>query len=245
MAETASILSPNRRVLLPALEAGCSLAESITVPQIEAWRKANPEGVVISYVNTTAEVKAVTDCCCTSANAVKVVESYRNAPSILFLPDANLGRYVQHLTGIKMEIWDGACHVHSFITRELIHTLMAEYPQAEVLLHPESSCSWQMGIVNNPRVFIGSTTGMVKRVQSATAKQFIVATELGVMHQMRKVAPEKELIPVRNNSICGYMKYNTLERVATCLRTGAPEVKVSEELRIKAERSIRKMIEIG
>lgn len=245
MAETASILAPDRKVLLPALEAGCSLAESVTADQVRAWRESNPGGVVISYVNTSADVKAETDCCCTSANAVKVVERYRDASSILFLPDANLGRYVQARTGVKMEIWDGGCHVHAVFTRELLQQRMAEYPFAEVLVHPESAGAWRNGVINNPRVFVASTTGMIKRVAESTAQQFIVVTEEGVLHSMRKEAPAKEFIPIVASPICHHMKRNSLARLLSCLEQEAPEVKVDEAIRVRAEQAIRRMIAIG
>lgn len=245
MAETASILAQDRCVLLPALEAGCSLAESVTGAEVAAWRESHPGGVVISYVNTTAEVKAETDCCCTSANAVAVVEAYRDAPAILFLPDGNLGRYVMARTGIPMEIWDGACHVHTFFTRELLQRRMAEYPFAQVLVHPESPAASRKGIINNPRVFIGSTTGMIRRVAESEAEQFIVVTEEGVMHRMRQVAPGKELIRVTPDPICHHMKHNTLDRLLLCLENEAPRVQVPRDLAERAVRPIERMMQFG
>lgn len=245
MAETASVLAPDRRVLIPSLDAGCSLAESITGHDVAQWKAANPDGIVISYVNTTAEVKAYTDCCCTSANALLVVQQYADAKKILFLPDKNLGHYIMRKTGISMEIWDGACHVHDRFSEALIQARMAEYPEAEVLVHPESAGAWRDEIFGNPRVFIGSTTGMIKRAASSSAKQFLVVTEQGTLHQMQREAPGKELILVGPEAYCEYMKMMTLERVVRCLETGIHEVKVPVDIAKRAANSIERMLSIG
>lgn len=245
MAETASVLAQDKKVLLPDLAAGCSLAESITGADVAAWREEHPKGVVISYVNTTAEVKAYTDCCCTSANAVEVVEKYKDAPAILFLPDWNLGHYVQRKTGVKMEIWRGACHVHDMFTASRILQALAKYPDAEVLVHPESSGSATPEIADNPRVHIASTTGMIRRAAESACKRFVVVTEPGTLHKMQAAAPGKELIRISDDAECEYMKLATLESVYNALLQEQHEVRVPAALAKKALLSIERMIAIG
>lgn len=245
MAETASVLAQDKKVLLPDPEAGCSLAESITGADVAAWREAHPGGVVISYVNTTAEVKAYTDCCCTSANALEVVEKYRDAPAILFLPDWNLGHYVQRQTGVKMEIWRGACHVHDVFTASKILQAMAKYPDAEVLVHPESSGSSTPEIYGDPRVHITSTTGMIRRAAESNCERFVVVTERGTLHKMRAAAPGKELILISEDAECEHMKRATLEAVYAALVHEQHEVRVPAELARRAVASIERMIAIG
>lgn len=245
MAETASILAQDKTVLIPALNAGCSLAESITGSKLRAWRERNPEAVVISYVNTTAEVKAYTDCCCTSANAVQVVEHYRDAEKILFLPDWNLGHYIQLKTGIPMEIWRGDCFVHADFVTPRVKARMAEYPEAEVLIHPESPAAHDPELLKDPRVHIGSTSGMIANAQTATARQIIVATEVGTLHKMSQAAPDKELIPLTTGALCGHMKHATLEQVLNALQNNQYEVRVPSDLAARAKRSIDAMLAIG
>lgn len=245
MAETASILAQDKKVLLPDLAAGCSLAESITGADVAAWRERNPGGVVISYVNTTAEVKAYTDCCCTSANAVEVVTKYKDAPAILFLPDWNLGHYVMRRAGVRMEIWRGACHVHDAFTASRILRAMAKYPDAEVLVHPESNGSSTPEIMDNPRVHIASTTGMIRRAAESACERFIVVTEPGTLHKMRAAAPGKELLLVSDTAECEYMKRATLESVHEALLHERHEVRVPSELARRARASIERMIAIG
>lgn len=244
MAETAAILCPTRRVLIPSLEAGCSLASSITGADVAVWKALNPEGIVIAYVNTTAEVKAQTDCCCTSANAIKVVEAYRNCKKILFLPDWNLGHYIERKTGIGMEIWQGSCHVHREFTEATIRAKMEQYPEAEVLVHPESAGAWCDAIFNSPRVYIGSTSGMIARTVSSPAKQLIVVTEQGTLYRMRKAAPDKELILITDTAVCEYMKQTSLLSVYQALRDERYEVKVPEELAVRALQPIERMLSI-
>lgn len=246
MAETASILAPEKRVLIPSLKAGCSLADGITVAQLRAWREENPDAFVVSYVNTTAEVKALTDCCCTSANAVEVVETYaREHERILFTPDRNLGQYIARKSGVNLEFWDGACHVHDTFTETLICRKMEEYPEAEVLVHPESSGAWRSEIMDNPRVFISSTTGMIARAAASPAKQIIVVTEEGTLHRMAQVAPNKELILISQKAHCQYIKHSSLEEILTSLREEKHEVKVPDAIAAKARIPIERMLEIG
>ncbi len=245
MAETASILAQDKTVLIPARNAGCSLAESITGQQVRSWREENPGGVVISYVNTTAEVKAYTDCCCTSANAVQVVEHYRQAEKILFLPDWNLGHYIQLQTGIPMEIWRGNCYVHADFVTPLVKARMAEYPEAEVLIHPESPAAHDAALLQDPRVYIGSTSGMISSAQRAAARQLIVATEVGTLHKMGQAAPDKELIPLTASALCRHMKHATLEQVLNALERNEHEVRVPSDLAARAKRSIDAMLAIG
>lgn len=245
MAETASILAQDKKVLLPDTAAGCTLAESITGADVAAWRESHPGGAVISYVNTTAEVKAYTDCCCTSANALEVVKKYKDAPAILFLPDWNLGHYVQRQTGVKMEIWRGACHVHDVFTASKILQAMAKYPDAEVLVHPESSGASTPEIYSDPRVRITSTTGMIRRAAESASRQFVVVTELGTLYKMQKAAPGKELIPIAEDAECEHMKRATLEAVYESLVREQHEVRVPAELARRAVTSIERMIAIG
>ncbi len=245
MAETASILSQEKKVLLPSYEAGCSLANGITGAQLAAWRKEHPEYFVISYVNTTAEVKAYTDCCCTSANALQVVQHYGQGRKILFAPDRNLGRYIQQTTGLEMEIWDGACHVHNEFTPAKIKAQMECYSEARVLIHPESAGAVDEEIRKNPRVFISSTTGMIAEAARCNEQQILVVTEEGVLYKMRQDAPTKEFVLIAPTAQCEYMKQATLESVVTCLREEKNEVRVSKELAARARLSIDRMLAIG
>jgi len=245
MAETASILAQDKKVLLPDVAAGCSLAESISAADVVAWKKKNPEGVVISYVNTTAEIKAFTDCCCTSANAVEVVRRYKDAPAILFLPDWNLGHYVQHQLGIPMEIWHGACHVHDVFTASKILRAMDLYPDAEVLVHPESSGSVTPEIADNPRVHIMSTSGMIRRAAESDCHRFVVVTEKGTLYRMQQAAPGKELIIISETAECENMKLITLEKVYESLVKEQYEIRVPAEVAGRAKSSIERMNAIG
>ena len=244
MAETASIISPNKKVLIPAQHAGCSLAESITGYELREWKKANPSGVIVSYVNTTAEVKAWTDICCTSSNALKVVESLPEDQKILFVPDKNLGAWIQKKTGRKMELWSGDCCVHERITTDMVLEKSKEYPEADILIHPESSCSHDDRILSMPQAYMYSTAGMIKHALQSSKKQFIIATELETIHKLKKDNPDKEFIPIHPKTICGQMKKVTLEGVLEALEKEQYEVKVSEELRAKAWLPIKKMLEI-
>ena len=245
MAETASILAQDKKVLLPALEAKCSLADGITGAQLAAWREANPDYFVISYVNTTAEVKAYTDCCCTSSNALQVVKYYAPDHRLLFAPDRNLGRYIQLQTGIPMKLWDGACHVHNEFTTAVIKAQMRKYPKARVLIHPESAGASDDEIRNDARVFISSTTGMINEAKRCSEPQLLVVTEEGVLYKMQQTVPEKELILVAPTAQCEHMKHATLANVLECLREEKNEVRVEAELAQSARISIERMLAIG
>src|ERR687896_967671 len=212
MAETAKILAYDKRVLLPDLDAGCSLAASITADELRAWKAEHPGAVVVMYVNTTAAVKAETDYCVTSANAVKVVRSIPEDKEILFGPDMFLGAHVERMTGRKMHLWMGECHVHAGIEPSHIQTTMAEHPDAELHVHPECGCSSQCmyllstGDLPADRTFVLGTGGMVRRARESDAKEFIVATETGMMHRLRKENPEANFIPANYEATCRYMK---------------------------------------
>ncbi len=196
MAETAAIISPDKKVLSPAKSAGCSLAESITGYDLREWKKANPDGIIVSYVNTTAEVKAWTDICCTSANALKVVQSIPQSRKILFVPDKNLGAWIIKKTGRQMELWNGNCCVHERITADIIINKSKEFPEADILIHPESYCSHDDRILNMPQAYMYSTAGMIRHAAASPKKQFIIATEIETIHKLKKDNPEKDFIPV-------------------------------------------------
>lgn len=250
MAETASIISPNKKVLIPDTNAGCSLAEGITGEQLKEWKKENPEAVVVSYVNSTAEVKAETDYCVTSSNAVKVVDSIPEDKLILFGPDKFLGQYVKAKTGRNIKIWDGACHVHEKIGDNLFEHAEKFHPNAEFLIHPECGCSSSCMLksemyhdCNNIHIF--STEGMIDHVKTSDAKEFVIATEVGILHRMKKAAPEKEFYPASSDSICEYMKMITLDNLLECLQEEKYEVKVDATLAEKARLPIERMISIN
>lgn len=244
MAETAAIISPRKKVLIPARYAGCSLAESITGYELREWKKANPEGLVVSYVNTTAEVKAWTDICCTSANALKVVESIPAGRQILFVPDKNLGAWIMKVTGREMELWEGDCCVHERITSNMILEKSREYPEADILIHPESHCSHDETILNLPQAYLYSTAGMIRHASASSKKQFIIATETETIHKLKKDNPQKEFIPIHPKTICGQMKKVTLENLLEALEQEQYEVKVPEEIRERAWLPIQRMLGI-
>lgn len=244
MAETASIISPGKRVLLPDHTAGCSLADSITANDILEWKRKNPGGVVVTYVNSTAEVKAVTDICCTSANALQVIESIPEGTKILFGPDKNLAAYAKVVSGRDIDIWDGDCCVHEYFTTDVVEELINKYPAAEVLIHPESACSHDPSIFMRPNVFILSTTGMVRRATESPAKQFIVVTEPGVIHQMKRLNPGKEFIPGDQYNRCYQMRKITLEKVLRALNDDSYEIKVDERIQKLALPSIQRMLAV-
>lgn len=244
MAETASIISPDKKVLIPDNTAGCSLAESIFPEDLIEWKKENPDGVVISYVNTTAEIKAYTDYCCTSSNALKVVMSIPEEKKILFVPDVNLGNYIKMKTGRDIEIWNGDCCVHNRFDTKTVLLKSEEYPDADILIHPESKCSNDPLIHNMERAYFYSTSGMIAHVNSSDKKEFIIVTEAGVIHEMQKYNPDKRFIPVSNNAPCRNMKKVTLEKILLSLQTEEPVVKIPEDLRKKAWLPIQRMLEI-
>ena len=244
MAETAKILNPSKKVLLPDPEAGCSLADSCPADRFEAFVKAHPEHTVITYVNTTAAVKALSDITCTSSNAVRVVESLAKDEKIIFGPDRNLGNYINSLTGRDMLLWDGACHVHEEFSLEKILEIKKEHPQAKILAHPE--CPKPILIVAH---HIGSTAELLRFSKADEATEYIVATESGILHQMQKASPNKLFIPAPPKDStcacndCRFMKLVTLQKIYDCLNNESNEVILDEELRIKAEKPIRRMLE--
>lgn len=248
MGETAKILSPGKTVLMPDMAAGCSLADSCRADEFAAFVAAHPGHTVISYVNTTAEVKALTDIVCTSSNAVQIVESLPADEPILFGPDRNLGNYIRNVTGREnMVVWDGACHVHEEFSLDKILALKAEHPQAKILTHPE--CKRPIVLVSD---YVGSTAGLLKfATEDRSTDTYIVVTEPGVLHQMRKAAPDKRFIPAPpTDSTCGcnncnFMKLITLRKMADALERMEPQIVIPEEVRAKAERSIRRMLEIS
>jgi quinolinate synthase len=251
MAESAKILAPEKRVLIPDADAGCSLAASITADQLRAWKAEHSEAVVVMYVNTSAEVKAETDYCCTSANAVKVVESIPAEKKILFGPDMFLGAHVERMTGRKMEVWMGECHVHAGIEPSHIQSTLAANPDAELHIHPECGCSSQCmyllstGDLPADRTFVLGTGGMVRRMRESKAGSFIIATETGMLHRLRNENPAAELIPANESAVCGYMKMITPAKLLRCLRTGRDEVVVPREIAERARLAIERMIAIG
>ena len=246
MAETAKVLSPDKKVLIPCPEAGCSLAESCPAAEFAEFRKRYPDHKVVSYVNTSVEVKALTDICCTSSNALKVVESIPADQPIIFAPDRNLGSYIQKLTGRdNMVLWDGACHVHEEFSLERILELKREHPAARIVVHPE--CREYIVRVAD---FVGSTAAILEWCGTCGADEFIVVTESGILAEMKKRYPEKSFIPAPpTDSTCGcnecrFMKMVTLESIRDALRDGRPEVTIDEDIRKKAERSILNMTAI-
>lgn len=244
MAETAAIISPQKKVLIPARHAGCSLAESITGYDLKKWKEANPDGIVVSYVNTTAEVKAWTDICCTSANALKVVESLPRDQKILFVPDRNLGAWIMKETGRTLELWEGDCCVHARITGDMVLEKSREYPDADILIHPESECSHDDRILAMPQAYMYSTAGIIKHSKNSPKKQFIIATELETLHKLRKDNPNKEFIPIHPQTLCGQMKKVTLENVLEALEKEQYVVTVPEDIRKRALAPIEKMMKI-
>ncbi len=252
MAETAKILAPQKTVLIPDARAGCSLADSITGAELRAWKAEHPGAVVVSYVNTTAEVKAETDICCTSSNAVDVVASIPADQEVLFLPDQFLGAHVKRVTGRQnMHIWAGECHVHAGINGAELAERASENPDADLFIHPECGCATSAlylageGAVAPERVKILSTGDMVHAARDTKAKSVLVATEIGMIHQLRKAAPEIDFRAVNDRASCRYMKMITPAALLRSLREGADEVHVDVETAARARASVRRMIEIG
>jgi quinolinate synthase len=252
MAETAAIISPSKRVLIPDLEAGCSLSDSITVVQLRKWKKEHPDAITVGYVNTTAEIKSELDYCCTSSNAVNVVNAIPKDKEILFLPDMFLGSYVSKITGRKnMQIWAGECHVHAGITPDDIEKKLTELKNAEFIIHPECSCTTPMmydmaaGNYKNHQVQILSTEGMMNHVSKSDSQQFVVATETGILYRMRQKNPEKTFIPASENAECEYMKMITLDKVYRSLYDEKYEVNVPKKIADKARLSIERMLSIS
>jgi quinolinate synthase len=245
MAETAAILAPDKTVLIPDLDAGCSLAASITAEQLRTWKAEHPGAVVVSYVNTSAEVKAESDYCCTSGNAKAVIEAISANEEILFLPDLYLGLWLEQVTGHKLNIWMGECHVHAGIRPADIERWQAEAPDAELLVHPECGCASQAMAFANERTHILSTEQMVNFAQRSPKQRFLIATETGILHRLNKEVPGKRFEPVRDDAVCRYMKMITLENVHAALRDWQHEVTVDPELARRAAQAIERMVAIG
>ena len=246
MAETAKILAPHKKVLIPDLQAGCSLADSCPPEEFAAFKKKYPDHTVISYVNTTAEIKALTDIVCTSTNALQIVKSLPEKEKIIFAPDRNLGNYIQSVTGREMVIWDGACHVHEEFSLERILELKGQNPDAQIIAHPE--CEKPILIVAD---HIGSTTSLLNYTISDQGRKFIVATESGILHQMRKANPDKVFIPAPPKDStcacndCKYMKLISLKKIYNTLKYELPEITLEQDLMDKARGSITRMLEIS
>jgi quinolinate synthase len=247
MAETAKILSPIKKVVLPDIKAGCSLEESAPADKFAAFKAQYPDALVISYVNCSAELKTLTDIVCTSTNAVKIVESIPVEKQIIFAPDKNLGSYINRVTGRNMILWDGACMVHEAFSASMLADMKLKYPEAVVIAHPESEKP-----VLDHAAYIGSTTGLLKYTINNPAKEFIVATESGILHQMQKASPGKifHIAPTAHNghpciscADCPHMKLNTLEKLYRCLRDESPEIQLPAETIAKARTAIDRMLE--
>jgi quinolinate synthase len=245
MAETAAIVCPEKTVLIPDPDAGCSLAASITAEQLRTWKAEHPDALVVSYVNTTAEVKAESDYCCTSGNAKAVIEAIPADREILFLPDLYLGLWLERVTGRSLRIWMGECHVHAGIRPADIERWQAEAPDAELLVHPECGCASQAMAFANGRTKILSTEGMVKFAKESPKERFLVATETGILHRLHREAPGKRFEPVREDAVCRFMKMITLEKVRDSLRDGVHEVTVEPEIAARARGAIDRMLALG
>jgi quinolinate synthase len=245
MAETAAILSPDKTVLIPDLKAGCSLAASIDAHALREWKAQHPGAVVVSYVNTTAEVKAESDYCCTSGNARAVIEAIPEDREILFLPDMFLGLWLERVTGRKLTIWLGECHVHAGIRPADIERWEAEAPDAELLVHPECGCASQAMAFASDRTQILSTEGMVRFAKASPKQRFVVATETGILHRLSKEVPEKEFVAAREAAVCRFMKMITLEKARDSLRDMKHVVTVEPEIADRARGAIDRMVAIG
>ncbi|MBL7472324.1 quinolinate synthase NadA [Robertkochia sediminum] len=247
MAETAKILNPDKKVVLPDLDAGCSLADSCPPEAFEPFVNDHPEHIVVTYINCSAAIKAMSDLVCTSSNALDIVNSIPEDIPIIFAPDRNLGKYIMQQTGRDMLLWDGSCVVHEAFSMDKLTSLHMEYPKAEIIAHPESETH-----ILKTASYIGSTAGMINHVKQQPEKQYIVGTEAGILHQMRKEVPGTDLIPMpalENNtcacSECAYMKVNTLEKLYRCMLEETPEIEVEENLRKKALRPIERMLALS
>ena len=247
MAETAKIINPSKKVLLPDLKAGCSLAESAPPDAFRKFRDQHPDHVVITYINCTAEIKAMSDIICTSANAEKIVNSVDRDRKIIFAPDKNLGRYLIKKTGRDMLLWDGACMVHEAFAIDKLLALHDKHPEAKIVAHPESEEH-----ILKVAHYIGSTTGMINFVRKDAGNQYIIATEAGILHQMHKEVPDKHLIPAPSHedntcacSECAFMRLNTMQKLYLCLKYELPEIKVPDDIRLKALTPIQRMLEIS
>jgi quinolinate synthase len=250
MAETAKILSPDKTVLIPDPDAGCSLAAAVTAKDVRRWRDEHPGALVVAYVNTSAAVKAESDVCCTSSNAVDVVRSLPEDREVLFLPDMFLGAHVERQTGRRLHLWMAECHVHAGIGAQEMQAKALADPEAELLIHPECGCSTAAmfllsdGVLPRERTKILSTGGMVKESQVSSAKKFLVATETGILHQLRRGNPDAVFEPINEYAVCQYMKAITPAKLLRSLREGVFEVTVPEDIRVRARRAVERMIEI-
>ncbi len=245
MAETAKILNPRKKVLLPDLNAGCSLSDSCPPPLFKAFKDKHPDHIVISYINCSAGIKALSDIICTSSNAKQIVDSLPKEQKIIFAPDKNLGAYINKTTGRNMVLWNGACMVHEIFSLEKITKLKERHPQAKMIAHPE--CEEAILLLAD---FIGSTTQLLKYTQQSEFDSFIVATEAGILHQMQLASPDKVFIPAPPNNACAcndcpHMKLNTLEKLYLCLKYEQPEIIMNEDLRLMAKKPITKMLEMS
>jgi quinolinate synthase len=245
MAETAKILNPDKLVLLPDLNAGCSLADSCPPKEFAAFKAAHPNHLVVSYINCSADIKAMSDIICTSSNAVKIVQQIPKDQPIIFAPDRNLGRYVMEQTGRDLVLWQGSCVVHETFSEKKIVELKIAHPQAEAIAHPECETS-----VLRHASFIGSTAALLKHCQNSSSEEFIVATEPGIIHQMQKLAPQKRFIPAppMNNCACNecpFMRLNTLEKLYWAMKNRTPEISMSEDIRLAALRPMQRMLEMS
>src|SRR5947207_3548448 len=252
MAETAAIANPGKRVLIPDPGAGCSLAETIQAADVRRWRAEHSGGLVAAYGNARAAVKAEADYCCTSGNAVAVIEALPPGVPVLFLPDFFLGNYLRKITGREMDVWLGECHVHAALTPRTIEQRRAEYPDAEFLVHPECGCVTSTmyyaaadGDVAAGRTRIVSTEQMMQRARTSPARRFVVATETGVLHRLRRENPDKQFHALAESAECRFMKLITLEKLRDCLRDMRPEVTVSPDVAARARRAIDRMLAIG
>jgi quinolinate synthase len=245
MAETAKILNPHAKVVLPDLEAGCSLADSCPPDKFSAFKKKHPDHIVISYINCSAAIKTMSDVICTSGNAKQIVESFPEDQKIIFAPDKNLGGYINSISGRNMVLWDGTCEVHDILNTEAIIQLKSEHPDAKLVAHPE--CKAQVLALAD---FVGSTTAMLKFTKSDDSKKYIVATESGILHQMQKDSPGKEFIIVPTDETCScndcpYMKLNTMQKLYICLRDEKPEITLDEKTIVQAGKPINRMLDIS
>ncbi len=245
MAETAKILSPETKVVIPDIEAGCSLADSCPPKEFSVFRKKYPEHIVVSYINCSAEIKTMSDVICTSGNAKQIVESFPENQKIIFAPDKNLGAYINNITGKKMVLWDGTCEVHDVLNTEAIINLKIEHPDAKLVAHPE--CKAQVLELAD---YVGSTTAMLNFTKTDHTQKYIVATETGILHQMHKNSPEKEFIIVPTDETCScndcpYMKLNTMEKLYKCIENEIPEIQLDEQTIELAKKPINKMLDIS
>jgi quinolinate synthase len=246
MAEMAAILCPDKKVLIPDPEAGCSLASTITAEQLRRWKAEHPDAIVVAYVNTPAEVKAESDVCCTSSNAEKVIRAIPEDKEILFVPDRFMGVYLRKVTGRNLHLWGGDCHVHVRIGPDRIRALRRKHPKAEFLVHPECACVTSLDDeIPADRTHIFSTGGMVKYAREAPGGEFVIATEVGILHRLRKENPQKKFIPANPDAVCEYMKVVTPEKILRSLRELVYEVTVPEPIARRARRAIERMMELG